>query len=350
MYIRNRLGFRGLPLPRATVARRVGAALCCALTAIAPSYTPIPARAADPVVLVGAGGARVYIAEPGTASLLLVRRDGTVSATRRLDAAATALALDGRRGLLYVAERGGGIAVLSNTSLGLVRALHATIATTALSAVPGRNALYIFDTARGRPLLLTYTLTGAVTLAPVFKRIAAPSSPRVHMAIEIIGQRHRARGAYWANGFHPGEPVSVSWGASDQGIVYADAYGLVRGTLSLRVPARPHVHSMGLYGLSSRRSLTTIVTVAPPAPAARRTTAAAPTLVLGFIPGPVVTLAPPRTHRALRVPAAAGAPLIPLLLGALLLRGRRKRRKRRRQAAASKTSPTPLVPLVDRAG
>ncbi len=106
---------------------------------------------------------------------------------------------------------------------------------------------------------------------------------------------------------------------------------------------------MGLYGLSSRRSLTTIVTVAPPAPAARRTTAA-PTLVLGFIPGPVVTLAPPRTHRALRVPAAAGAPLIPLLLGALLLRSRRKRRKRRRQAAASKRSPTPLVPLVDRAG
>lgn len=334
------------------LARALGPALLAFCT-IYLSTVPAAASTAGEIVLAGARPNTVYVAQPQAQSLLLLR-GGTVMASQNLAGSPGALALDPRRGLLYVALKGSGeIDIFQGATLNPVLALHA-VATTRLSAVPGRDALYLTDPSTRHTLYLTYTKRGAVHIAdltaPVLRKEAQRRAARrravararaltaqrnaLHVTVHVVtpsGRRAPAtwRGTFWAPGFAPDETVAVSWGAHNQGTVQADRFGIVGGSLPL-VTGTAGAYSVGLYGLTSHHYLAQAVS--PPAPNAHAPARKKlPPLYLGMLPGPITTLQPPLLHRQMRVPMSAGVlPVAPLvaLVGLLKARGRRKKRRK----------------------
>ena len=333
----------------------------------------VPAAASSgEIVLSNASHTGVYVAKPAAQSLLLLRNTGAVMAAQSLDGVPTALALDPRRGLLYVALQGsGGIDVLNAASLRRVLTLHA-VAAARLTAVPGHAALYLMAAATGHTLYLSYDRHGAVHIsdltvraqhrAAVRRRTAAmrrahaarmqPLANDLHVAVHVLSAKRPRRmswmATFWASGFAPGESVAVSWGAHNQGTVTADRYGLVGGSLPVVTGAGATAHSVGLYGLSSHRYLAQTV-AAPSVQTGRARKKAQPPLYLGILPGSVATFQAPLLHKPIRVPMSAAAlPVAPLLLliGLLL---RRKRRKKRRQAAQRRPAGRPARRAAARA-
>ena len=295
----------------------------------------VAAASGGSLVLVGSGGGALYVVRPRSRTIrLLSRGDGKTMATQQVTAFPTALALDSTRDLLYAALDGGGIAVLSGHSLRPLLTLRTPATVNALAPVPGYNALYLSDPLTGRILYLSYTRQGAIHLSTPYTATGAPA-PGLHVILDNPSGK-ASGGTFWAAGFTPGEAVALSAGAKADGTLRADSSGTVSGSLPPHEGVGHGPGSLGLYGLSSGVSLVGLIHVAHHTHTGARRPAPPP-LYLAIIPGPLVTITPPLTHGAVRVPlAASGLGAVPLLLiVALLMRRRRRRRAKRRRARST---------------
>ncbi len=292
-------------------------------------------EAAGPLMLAGPDSSSIFLVQPGSRTLTLLTRGGVVVAIQLLDANPTAMALDARRGLLYVAlggRRGSRILLLQAKDLRRLGMLATTMTVTSLSAVAGHDAFYAYDAAIQRPVFATYAPNGSVHLSQIK---SVPRSPVAHLHLMMDrSQGTGLSGTYWASGFTPGEIVAVSWGASNQGSLRADRFGVISGRLPDGAVIRRGGYSLGLYGLTSHISLVQLVGVQPhPRIVQRPLAPPLPPLYLGLLPGPITVVHLPIVGGKARLPVSAAS--LPVLALMALWRLRRRKRKRRTSRPAT---------------
>ncbi len=278
---------------------------------------------------------RLYVAQPASNSVLVLNsRSMALLGVLRVPPAPSAIAVDAGRHRLYVASDSAGVlSVFDEHSLHLVR-------TVALGGYP--SGLMLID--RGRDLLLTGGISGAIERLPLFPTPGRPIAVAALDAVTTLllapasassGQSVLAFGG----GYTPGEPVDLSWGVTRLAVFHADSTGTLMGRF--RVPR--HV-ALGPYlvilmGRWSTRTLSTLLTVipAPPPPRHAKSPATKPPTMLQKILTPRLVLPVPAMlargplqkllgkDSQLRLPVMAIEAALLVPCSVLLLRRRRRR-------------------------
>lgn len=268
-------------------ARSRGAALCLFL-AVVCALLPYAAQADNGgeggVIATDSHMGRVYMAQPHSNHVFVLSVDGSqLIDVLSVPPAPTALAVDARHGLLYVAsDAAGTITRFDATTDHATRTYRVPGHPAGLAVVDGGRTLLVTDASGGtlRALAVgSFSTRGATRSGPLSVQDRLVLGPSVAPSVLLAPQRTWIGGSpiVWARGFTAGEPVEVSWGIQPLAQWPADPAGEVTGRIVVPAHIALGDHLLILQGQWSKRAESALVTVVAAPPPPKRPKRIAPT-------------------------------------------------------------------------
>lgn len=269
-------------------ARSRGGALCLFL-AVVCALLPYAAQADNGgeggVIATDSHMGRVYMAQPHSNHVFVLSVDGSqLIDVLSVPPAPTALAVDARHGLLYVAsDAAGTITRFDATTDHATRTFRVPGHPAGLAVVDGGRTLLVTDGDGGTLRAVAvgpFSTRGATQSGPLSVQDRFVVGPSVEPTVLLAPQRTWTGGSpiVWARGFTPGEPVEVSWGIQPLAHWPADHVGEVTGRIVVPAHIALGDHLLILQGQWSKRAESALVMVVAPPPPPKRPKKVVPTV------------------------------------------------------------------------